>query len=100
MLDDEEFTHINHLYRDCFQNMSRYRAERRRQGEVPSIDDAFAPVRNEYERMTGMSNCHQNAILHHQISIYGPPCSVCGKPLRTPRARFCAACGTVVQQVE
>lgn len=99
MLDEEEFAHINQLYRTCFQNAPRYLAERRRRGEAPSIDDAFAPVRDEYERMTGMA-CHHNAILHHRISIYGPPCPACGKPMRTPRARFCAACGEVVQTPE
>ncbi len=100
MLDEEEFGHIDKVYRECFLNAPRYVAERRRRGETPSLDDAFAPVRDEYERMTGMANCHHNAILHHRISIHGPRCRACGKPLRTPRARFCAACGEAVQQAE
>jgi hypothetical protein len=71
--------------------------KRRATGEQPTIDEGFAPVRWEYERMTGMADCHHNAIMHHWIATYGPPCRVCGKPLRTPRARFCASCGERAQ---
>src|SRR5579884_138403 len=53
----------------------------------------FGPVLREYERITGFHETNPNAVYHHLLSLYGPPCSNCGKPLRTPRARFCAACG-------
>ena len=34
-----------------------------------------------------MKDCHQNAIRHPRLSMYGPPCGVCGRPVRTPRVR-------------
>jgi hypothetical protein len=45
-----------------------------------------------YERLTGFKETNPNALWHHRRSIYGPPCPSCGKPFRTPQARFCAAC--------
>jgi hypothetical protein len=76
----------------CFASVKNWHGVTPDQGR-PTLDELFDPVRAEYERMTGMADCHHNAIMHHRISIYGPPCVHCGKPLRTPRARFCAACG-------
>ena len=49
----------------------------------------------EYRRITGFAETNPAAILHHRLAYYGPPCARCGKPLRTPRASFCAACGHV-----
>jgi hypothetical protein len=45
-----------------------------------------------YEEITGRPETNVKAIWHHCISIYGPPCEACGKPLRTPQASLCAAC--------
>ena len=45
-----------------------------------------------YEKLTGFKETNVNALYHHRLSIYGPPCHVCGKPLRTPQARYCAMC--------
>jgi len=46
-----------------------------------------------YFDLTGSRETNTNALWHHRVSQYGPPCSFCGKPLRTPKARMCAACG-------
>jgi hypothetical protein len=53
----------------------------------------FAPMLAAYERLTGFHETNPAAVWHHRVSLYGPPCHVCGKPLRTPQARICAACG-------
>ena len=47
-----------------------------------------------YFDKTGFSEANLNAVSHHLASLYGPPCRVCGKPLRTPQASLCATCGT------
>lgn len=49
-----------------------------------------------YERLTGFCETNPNALFHHRLSLYGPPCDNCGKPLRTPTALSCAACGARV----
>ncbi len=59
---------------------------------VPS-EERFAPFLAEYERITGYHATNFNAVWHHRLSLLGDPCVNCGKPLRSPRARFCAACG-------
>ena len=45
-----------------------------------------------YEQITGFKETNPNALFHHRLSVYGPPCHACGKPLRTPQARYCAMC--------
>lgn len=47
----------------------------------------------KYYALTGFLETNVNALWHHRLSLYGPPCPACGRLLRTPRARFCAECG-------
>jgi len=98
MLDEDEYRHILELYVACAESAKQKRAAA--SARRPSLDELFEPVRKEYERMTGVADCHHNAIMHHRIVEYGPPCQVCGKPLRTARACFCAACGAPVTRTE
>jgi hypothetical protein len=95
MLDEEEFAVVDKLYSGAFTATREFRLEHNLSLGECSIDERFRPVRDAYERITGMAESNHNAIMHHRISIYGSPCERCGKPLRTPRASFCAACGQV-----
>jgi len=60
----------------------------------PVMTTALQRFLDEYNRITGQGETNPNAIWHHRIALYGPPCRACGKPLRSPGARFCAACGS------
>jgi hypothetical protein len=81
MLDEAEYAIVAELYGRGFGPG---------QGD---LDERFRPVREAYARLTGWKDMHHNAIMHHRIALYGPPCPICGKPYRTARASFCAACG-------
>ncbi len=93
MLDEEEFSVVGKLYSENMSATKEFRLKHTLPLAECPINERFRPVRAAYERMTGMAESHHNAIMHHRISIYGSPCEHCGKPLRTPRASFCAACG-------
>ena len=94
MLDEEEFATISELYRDGIHATKEFRQRHNLSFKDASVHDRFRPVRDAYERMTGFKEANENAILHHRLSLYGPPCSNCGKPLRTAKARKCFVCGT------
>jgi len=69
---------------------------------APLLADAVDPVRREaaldlYEETTGFRETNINALWNYRIANYGLPCTECGKPLRTPRAKFCAYCGATSQ---
>ena len=85
ILDDEEYAVIYRIFLEG--------VERRRAG-VPA-EEAMKIVREAYSQMTGAPEIHENAILHHNFSYFGPPCERCGKPYRTNKASFCAECGHV-----
>ena len=81
MLDEDEFRTVTSLLRN-----------------TGSLAERFAPVVAAYERVTGMHETNPNAIYHHRLSLYGPPCIHCGKPLRTPRAKLCGHCMAPAQR--
>jgi hypothetical protein len=92
MLDEQEFAEIACLYRDSMRGTKEFRERWDVPLEGASIDERFRPVRDTYERLSGMKESNQNAIMHHRLSLYGPPCKNCQRPLRTPKAKLCASC--------
>jgi hypothetical protein len=47
----------------------------------------------KFHQMTGLMLDQAHYIWPLRASMYGPPCPSCSKPFRTPRAKWCAACG-------
>jgi hypothetical protein len=92
MLDEAEYAGIARLYKESMLATKEFRRTWGIPLEHASIHERFAPVRTEYERITGVKEPNENAIMHHRISLYGPPCNQCRKPLRTPKAKLCGAC--------
>ena len=49
---------------------------------------------DEYFAITGCRETNSRALWHHVTASHGPPCSGCGKPMRTSEATHCVMCGT------
>ena len=94
MLAEEDYAEALRLYVECARDVKQFRGRWQVPLEGASIRERFLPLRKWYEELTGVADCHENAIMHHRLSNFGRPCRMCGKPLRSPRAKFCAACGT------
>ncbi|RKN78522.1 hypothetical protein [Ulvibacterium marinum] len=81
MLDKDEFEIAKKLYNQGFKTNGI------------NIKERFKPLLDYYTGLTGFDETVPNAIMHHAIHQYGPPCGKCGKPYRTPKASYCPACG-------
>jgi hypothetical protein len=92
MLDEEEYAEIAGLYTGAIQGLKRFREHSGADLKHPAVGEFFRPVRERYEQLTGLRETNENAILHHRLSLFGPPCKHCGKPLRTPKAKLCGNC--------
>ena len=91
MLTEEEWQLVNAT--SFFEQMNRYREETGCSlAEAKQKGMGYQSLA-AYERITGFKETNPNALHHHRLSLYGPPCHACGKPLRTPAAGSCAACG-------
>jgi hypothetical protein len=92
MLHEDEFAELWRLYGE---GMSATKEFRPRWGlPLEGMDSAirFKPLLDRYEQLTGMRETNPNAVMHHRLAQYGPPCKQCGKPLRTLKAKLCGAC--------
>src|SRR5437868_2949833 len=91
MLEEAEYAVVFDLYRNGLRLLKQ--VEERKE-HPRTIEEIYKPCLDEYERITGFRETNPSAVVHHRLSNFGPPCVSCGKPLRTPRASRCVACGT------
>jgi hypothetical protein len=74
------------------------RAQSEIDGAFAAIDDfhrsnRYDEVKARFKELTGLEMTLGCFTPFHRLADYGPPCGRCGRPLRTERASFCAACG-------
>lgn len=82
MLDEEEFEPIGKL---LVLGMQNHRDRRRAEG-VSWLQASCQEALDAYALFTGFVETNPNALWHHRLSLYGPPCPECGRPKRTRRA--------------
>ncbi|MBJ6111554.1 hypothetical protein JAO73_21210 [Hymenobacter sp. BT523] len=97
MLETDEAALVHKAH---WHGMQVVEAEYRRRGRVFNpmqlegvVARRLLPMLEMYRLLTGFAETNPNAVWHHKVDEYGPPCPQCHKPLRTVEARFCAACG-------
>jgi hypothetical protein len=94
MLDDREWDRVGAAFTNSVQAIKTYRETHNvplSQAKTETFWEALA----QYREITGFAETNPNALWHHRIALYGPPCHGCGKPLRTPVAKRCFECGAV-----
>lgn len=101
MLDDAEFALVRKAEKE---GLDFVEEERKRRGlaRMPPILSPDPGIRHfeglqamleMYRLLTGYTATVMAQVYNHRISRHGPPCPECDKPLRSPRARYCVACG-------
>jgi len=97
MLDASEWARVGPVLTNRVQAIKDYREQ-----TGASIEQARTEAPWEalavYREITGYAETNIDALWHHRIELYGPPCHKCGKPLRTPVAKRCVECGTMRPQ--
>ena len=98
MLEEHEWEQVMSVLRSGWLELLKYRKTHNvslREAEDGVQLDRVAALERYFE-LTGYRETRVDALWHHRLRRFGPPCRACGKPLRTPRARFCAECGVAV----
>lgn len=92
MLEEDEYAEIRRVYGDCTKATKEFRQRWNVSLKDTPLSDLYRPVRAKYSELTCLGELNESVIMHHRLSLYGPPCKRCGKPLRTPNAKLCGAC--------
>ena len=97
MLDESEWKRVAPLLSNAIESIKTYRETHKVSLAEAMLHGYGQEALAEYFRITGFQETNPDALWHHRLSLFGKPCVVCGKPLRTPRAKHCAECGAPVQ---
>ena len=94
MLTDEEWAVVSPHLQGAVEQIKRYREEHQCSLKEANANGFGREALRIYAEITGFRETNANALFHHRLSLYGPPCQTCGKPLRTSAASYCPMCGT------
>ena len=87
MLDEAEYEIVvANQFKKAVEELGSTGSDERVQQRILTLVSA------EYERLTGIHISDPWHVFRHVQAGFGPPCTHCGKPLRTARARLCGAC--------
>jgi hypothetical protein len=92
MLTENEWSAVGPHLLNAIEQIKRYREQHSCSLAEASAKGFGGKALVVYEALTGFRETNPNALYHHRLSLYGPECPQCKKPLRTPQARFCALC--------
>ena len=99
MMDEQEFAQVDAAHRSAAQAAKDYRARQGTNLAQTPLDEFYRPVQTLYVQLSRGAGLEApivsaDHVLKHRLAAYGPACTACGIPLRTPDAKVCAACGT------
>ena len=92
MLDEREFHEVTALFKRGARSLKEYRERTGAPLKGLKLATYFEEMLMCYESITGFKETNPNAVWHHRLSLHGPPCRHCGKPLRSPQAKLCGNC--------
>ena len=93
MLDEHEWAQLVPLLTHVLDRAQTYRDRTGASPQVALEQGIYRLALDKYRELTGHVETNFNALWHHRLANYGPPCQQCGKLMRTRVARFCAECG-------
>ena len=100
MLTEDEWERVAPHLSHAMEQIKRYREEHQCSLAEATTKGFGQQACAIYQEITGFPETNANALFHHRLSMYGRPCIVCGKPLRTPQAAYCPMCGAERQSRE
>jgi hypothetical protein len=98
MLDEREWEQVAPELVQSLEQIKHYRQTHGTSLEESKDEIYWQGALARYKEITGSHDIDPQVLWHHRLGLYGPPCRVCGKPLRTPRAKLCAECGAPADQ--
>ncbi|HEX8901453.1 hypothetical protein [Vitreimonas sp.] len=93
MLSDEEFAPIHSALQNRIERMKEYCRTHARASLAEAAQHCCDDALDYYEKISGVRLAHPDQLDWVRLSQYGRLCPSCEKPLRTPRAKLCVACG-------
>jgi hypothetical protein len=90
MLEDHDYEEIQKIENDFVIWLQERKSHALDDEYIKRKELCSRKVYEKYYELSGKQKC---SIQHHIVSRLGPTCKKCGKPYRTPEARYCAECG-------